>query len=204
MRQARWPEAWPCGWRPWRLADLPLIQPMRRFYLAYDSESSKRPSFIELLALLSSSTSIAICCSCRVSLDEAVATCLTSAFKTIALIEGSDEREMARDIAWSLEPPQAGALAKNSALLMTDALLDSLSQDITSYFGGQTFLINYDLPRDLSVDDRRISLFFGADRKEGVVIIDMFSSLEIAQFKAIESHYGEIPPLPMALEDILG
>lgn len=164
--------------------------------MAFDSELSKGTTFRDLLALLSSSGhSVLVVCGCRASLDDAVRACLVSSLNTVALIDGFEERELIHNIA--------AAKSQQSSLLLTDATLDSLSQESSSSIAGHfPFLINYDIPRDLTLDDRRTSLF-GAGRKRGV-IIDLFSSSETDQFKAIESsNTGEIPPLPMSLEDIL-
>jgi hypothetical protein len=172
---------------------------LRRFYLAFDCESSKQPTLKELLDLLSSNgLSLTVVCATRLEMDHAIGVSLSTTFHTVAIMDSSDE-----DLMRCLE----AAKSQPSALLMTESTLDALlsSQHARDSLLGCncTFLINYDLPRDAVMDDRRIALMLGADQSKRSVVVDLFSADQEDHFRAIEAHFGQIPSFPMSLEEIL-
>ena len=176
---------------------------LRRFYLAFDCESSKQPTLKELLDLLSSNgLSLTVVCATRLEIDHAVGVSLSTTFHTVAIMDGSEE-----DLMRCLE----AAKSQPSAVLMTESMLDALqsSQHARDSLLGSncTFLINYDLPTDAVMDDRRIALILGADQSKRSdrprVVVDLFSADQEDHFRAIEAHFGQIPFFPMSLDEIL-
>ena len=132
-------------------------------------------------------------------MDAAVSCSLASSFMTVALIDGSDDRDLSLNLA-AARSKESGVV-----LLVTDAALDSLPQDNLSLDDGDgpLVLINYDISRSRDLDAQRIEMVFGSSTGKGV-IVDLFSSNEEEQFRAIESYHGQdIHPLPMTLNEIL-
>jgi hypothetical protein len=175
-----------------------MMNQLRRFYLAFDCESSKQPTLKELLDLLSSSgLSLMVVCASRVEMDHAVGVSLSTTFHTVAIMDGSEERDLMRCLEAAKSQP--------SAVLMTESTLDALlsSQHASLQGSNFTFLVNYDLSKDAVMDDRRIALMLGPDQSKRRVVVDLFSADQEDHFRAIESHFGQIPSFPMSLEEIL-